>query len=229
MKQYINKGLLPFILILFATVIAAGSGVRASEYTSELLQKSDDVQISWTHLSTANGDLDVPSGSTEQTASLVLDINKDGLNDLVVAARKGSGPSMVWYKKQTSGWQRFVIDNQVLSIEAGGAYHDIDQDGDLDIVMGGDSGSSSVWWWENPYPNYNPSTNWTRRLIKNSGSNKHHDQMFGDFDNDGKTELVFWNQGAQNLILAEIPDNPRTSGPWTQQTIYSWTGRWPAL
>ena len=147
MKQYINKGLLPFILILFATVIAAGSGVRASEYTSELLQKSDDVQISWTHLSTANGDLDVPSGSTEQTASLVLDINKDGLNDLVVAARKGSGPSMVWYKKQTSGWQRFVIDNQVLSIEAGGAYHDIDQDGDLDIVMGGDSGSSSVWWW----------------------------------------------------------------------------------
>jgi hypothetical protein len=130
---------------------------------------------------------------------------------------------MVWYRRQASAWQRFVIDSQSLNIEAGGAYHDIDQDGDLDIVMGADNGGSQVWWWENPYPNYDPTNNWTRRLIKDSGGNKHHDQVFGDFNDDGKTDLVFWNQGSKDLILAEIPANPHTSGTWTQGTIYSWS------
>ena len=223
MKRHYYKGLLPLIIIFFTLALAACLGIQAASPVDDLTVQDSSTSLSWTHLSTANGDLDPPSDSTQQTASLVLDINKDGLNDLVVGVRRSPGPSMVWYKRQASGWQRFVIDSQVLKIEAGGATYDIDQDGDMDIVMGGDNGSNQVWWWENPYPNYNPTTNWTRRLIKNSGGNKHHDQMFGDFDNDGKTDLVFWNQGSKKLILAEIPANPLTSGSWTQQTIYSWS------
>ena len=87
--------------------------------------------------------------------------------------------------------------------------------------MGDDASGNEVWWWENPYPDY--SSDWTRRLIKNSGGDKHHDQMFGDFDDDGKTELVFWNQEDKKLILAEIPSDPRNSGTWNLRTIYSWT------
>ncbi len=178
--------------------------------------------IEWQHLSTEDGQLPIPGQATQQTASLILDIDRDGNNDFVVGSRQGSFNSLVWYRRDQGGWTLFTIEDEVLDIEAGGTYHDIDQDGDLDIVMGGDYQSNQVWWWENPYPDY--TSKWNRRLIKSGGANKHHDQMFGDFDGDGQTELVFWNQNGQELILADIPADPRTSGTWPQQTIYSWSG-----
>ena len=47
--------------------------------------------------------------------------------------------------------------------------------------------------------------------------------MFADFDDDGQTELVFWNQEDKSLILAEIPNDPRNSGTWDLRTIYGWS------
>lgn len=181
----------------------------------------------WLHVTQNSSAVPLPSASTEQTASLVLDIDNNGINDFVIGARKEPGPSLVWYRWEDTQWVRYLIDNTVLDIEAGGAYHDIDGDGDFDIVMGGDSLSNQVWWWENPAPNFSPGTPWTRRLIKNSGQNMHHDQLFGDFDSDGVVELIFWNQASTNpnnpearLMLAEIPTDPKTSGPWRFTPIY---------
>lgn len=184
--------------------------------------RANPASLTWGHLSSANGDLAVPSGSTEQTAALILDIDKDGLNDFVIGARKSPGPAMVWYRRHANGWDRYVMDSTIMRIEAGGAFYDIDGDGDLDIAMGGDGSSNQIWWWENPYPNYSPGTNWTRRLIKNSGSDRHHDMSFGDFDGDGQAELAFWNQEGKALFVAEIPADPRSAGTWNFTSIYSW-------
>jgi hypothetical protein len=190
----------------------------------------------FTHVSTARGDLPAPNAGNQQTASLVLDIDRDGVNDFVIAERT-SGPAVVWYRRHAGGWTRFVIEPAPLRIEAGGAFHDLTGNGAPDIVFGGDSGSNEVWWWENPYPNYDPNTPWRRRVIKNSGANKHHDQVFGDFNGDGESNLVFWNQGARALVLASIPADPRAhQGEWSQRTIYSYEeddepqprGRYPA-
>ncbi len=183
----------------------------------------------WTRLSSTTGQIVTPSGSTEQTASLVLDIDKDGLNDFVIAARKSPGPSVVWYRRHDSGWDKLLIDSAVLPIEAGGAFYDIDRDGDLDIVFGGDYQSNQMWWWENPYPDYELNTPWTRRLIKNSGGQIHHDQVFGDFDGNGQVELAFWNQlswapGQKSLFLAQVPSDPAGSSLWPLTEIGSWSG-----
>ena len=188
-----------------------------SSATSSLLES-----IQWSHLTSKAGDLPAPSGSTQQTASLVLDINKDGKLDFVIGSRENPGPSLVWYRRGENNWEKFIIDNSVLPIEAGGAFSDIDSDGDLDIVMGGDYSSSEVWWWENPFPVYTEGSPWIRRPIKDSGSTKHHDQIFGDFDGDGRDELVFWNQGSGSLNLAEIPSNPRNAKNWPYTQIYTW-------
>jgi PKD repeat protein len=179
--------------------------------------------LTWTHLSTASNDLVDPSTSTRQAAALILDIDRNGVNDFVIASQREAGAAVVWYRRQNNGWTKYLIDSTVLDIEAGGAYHDIDGDGDLDIVFGGDLRSNQVWWWENPHPNHDPKVGWKRRLVKNSGSAKHHDQLFGDFDGDGRAELVFWNQRARKLYLAEIPANPRTTSPWPMTVIYSWS------
>ena len=177
-------------------------------------------QPEWTHLSSTSGDLPAPNAGTQQTACLILDINNDGVKDFVVAERTET-PSVVWYRRTASGWEKEVIDDTLLKIEAGGDFYDIDGDGDLDVSFGADRTSNAVWWWENPYPTYAPGVPWTRRYIKNSGSNKHHDQIFGDFDGDGQTELVFWNQWAGGkLFLAEIPADPRLTEPWVYTEIF---------
>lgn len=169
-----------------------------------------------------NSNIQPPNTGDQQTASLVADFDNDGVEEFVITERTAS-PSVVWYDYNGNTWERRIIDKQPLHIEAGGACLDIDDDGDTDFVFGGDYKSNEIWWWENPYPDY--SDEWTRHTIKNFGENKHHDQLFGDFDHDGKQELVSWNQGASKLLLFEIPRDPGIHEVWEHAVIYKGNSR----
>ena len=178
-------------------------------------------QSSWLHLSSSKGDFAPPLGSTEQTACLVGDFNKDGADDFLVASRRKAGRIEIWLSRKSGRHVRHLVWNTNSQTEAGGAVHDIDGDGDLDVVLGQDSSGNEIHWWENPYPTF--TTVWIRRTIKSSGRTKHHDQVFGDFDGDGKVELVSWNQGAKQLLLFEIPASPRTATVWASRVIATGT------
>lgn len=178
----------------------------------------------WTYL--ADRAAPPMAGPVEQTMMVSFDVDRDGRDDIVVGGR-GKAPALVWLRFTLDGWQRFVIESEQLSIEAGGAFADIDGDGDLDLVAGEDYSGNRVFWWENPYPNYNLDVGWTRRLIKSGGQNRHHDQTFGDFNGDGRLELALWNQGNRNqpsiLYLAAIPPEPRNAPLWTLTPIFTST------
>ena len=178
-------------------------------------------QQGWQRLSSKYGDLPVPFSGTQQTASLVADLDNSGVADFVITDRTGS-PSVVWYRRSPHGWSRYIIENLRLSIEAGGTSWDIDGDGDLDLVFGADASNNEIWWWENPSPNFQPDVPWTRRNIKKGDGNKHHDQLAADFDGDGKTELISWNQGSRKLLLYRAPADPKTDAPWPSSTIFTW-------
>ena len=179
-----------------------------------------NVPPQWIHLSSATGDLPKPGGSHQQTACVVIDADKDGVNDFVLGFRQ-KAPAVVWYRHAKDGWDRYVIETNYLTIEAGGAVCDIDGDGDPDLVLGGDWQSNEVWWWENPYPKFDPNVRWKRRVIKTGGATQHHDQVFGDFKGTGKPQLAFWNQGSKTIFLADIPSDPRTAGTWPKSAIFS--------
>jgi hypothetical protein len=204
-------------ILVFLPLIALGITACSSSL-------SLPVELNWTHLSSQKGDIPPPGTSKQQTASLVLDADRDGFNDFVIASRN-EGTSLVWYRRVKDGWQPYVIESETLPIEAGGAVHDLDSDGDLDLIFGADSSGNAVWWWENPYPNYQTDLPWQRRIIKNSGGKKHHDQIIGDFDGDGQKELVFWNQKTPDklnrLFIADIPAAPRQTEPWSYTEIFA--------
>ena len=182
--------------------------------------------VAWRHLSSARGELPVPMVGNQQTACVVVDLTGDGRPEIVIAERTRS-PSLVALQWQPEGWKRWVIDQSILPIEAGGgiaaggAAADINGDGRPDLIFGGDWRSNEVWWWENPGPPWDKP--WRRYRIKSSGGNQHHDQIVGDFLGKGGLQLVFWNQRARRLFLAEIPKDPTVEENWKLETIWQWT------
>ena len=176
-------------------------------------------RLEWLHYSSANGDFPAP-GVGNQAALLVFDIDRDGKDEIVVAG--WGDTSMVWYRHTGLQWERYLLDKRKSHIEAGGAVCDIDGDGDEDILQGGSWATNEIWWWENPYPDFDPEKQWNRHTIKDSGDKQHHDQIFGDFDGDGKAELVFWNQRAGKLFIADIPENPKEKVAWKFLEVWSW-------
>ena len=77
-------------------------------------------QVTWKRLSTVTGELPAPNHGQQQTCCIVLDVDKDGIDDFVVGERTRT-PSVVWYKYHGNGWDRHVIDNTPLRPEAGAA------------------------------------------------------------------------------------------------------------
>ncbi len=184
-----------------------------------LALSSASAAVSWRRVdSSPQGILPPPFAEVEPTAALAFDADKDGDADFVVAGRRAA-PAIALWRHDAGRWAREVIDPDALRIEAGGAVYDIDGDGDLDIVFGGDNQSGEIWWWENPHPSMG---RWSRHVIKKDSPTKHHDQIFGDFDGDGRTDFVSWNQNARKLLFYKIPSDPKATTPWTATTIFQW-------
>lgn len=176
--------------------------------------------LRWLHLSSRHGDLPVPGTSRQQTAAVVADLDKDGVNDFVLAFRE-TGPAVVWYRRTKTGWDRYVIEQEFLTIEAGGAVWDIDGDGYPDLVFGGDWQSNKVWWWRNPGKDWKTDASWERHTIKKSGATQHHDQCIADFKGAGKPQLAYWNQGAKTLLVADTPPKPREVEEWPAEQVFA--------
>lgn len=177
----------------------------------------------WERISSEDGALPLNWKTTQQTTSLIVDIDNDGIEEFVMCGR-GQMPAIIYFKfDRAIGWREFAVEEELLSIEAGGTFYDIDNDGDKDLVFGGDYQTNKIWWWENPAPFFNPNVPWHRYEIKTEGATQNHDIVFGDFKQIGKAQLAFWNQGAKTLFIANIPTEVRKD-KWNFEPIFSAEG-----
>ncbi len=190
-----------------------------------ILYKSNVTQaqqsFTWQHISSKTGGIEVPNPGDQQTSAAVADFDNDGLLDFCISERT-QAPALVWYRRQHDGWKKYTVEAGPLHIEAGTTTCDIDGDGDADIIAGGDWMLNEVWWWENPTPDLYSGKPWKRYLIRNTGGTKVHDQLTGDFDGDGRTDLVFWAQGDNTLYFARIPGDPRIQTNWKLIPVYQY-------
>lgn len=185
-------------------------GLKASMEAGERLK--------WEHYSSAHGDFAAPDAG-EQAALLLLDIDNDGKDEIIVGG--WGDTSVVWYKNAGNTWDRYLLDNSN-SPCIGGTHYDLDGDGDQDILLGGAWQSNEIWWWENPYPDYEPQIPWKKYTIRDTGEKGYHNQIFGDFDGDGKAELVCWNKRSGKLLIADLPGDPKNKSSWKFLDIWRW-------
>ena len=175
-------------------------------------------RLKWQHYSSDHGDFAAPDAG-EQAALLLLDIDKDGKDEIVVGG--WGDTSVVWYKQTGNTWDRYLLDNSN-SPCIGGTYYDLDGDGDQDILFGGAWQSNEIWWWENPYPDYEPQKPWKKYTIRDTGEKGYHNQIFGDFDGDGEAELVCWNKRSGKLLISDLPSIPKEKSAWKFMAIWEW-------
>jgi hypothetical protein len=201
------------LLILLAFLLSFISIAKA-QFTSK-------TNYRWIRLSTEYGELEYPNKGKIQTDCLIGDFNKDSIAEFVIF-EKTETPSIVMYvHTESKKWQRYSVENRKISAGIASALYDIDGDGDLDIANGSED-TNQIWWWENPFPDFNPEKGWKRHYIKKSGAILHTDMVFGDFDGDGIIELAFWNQGDNSLYVADKPDNVFKTDDWPLTKIFSY-------
>ena len=169
--------------------------------------------VTWTHLTSSNGDLPVPPASDGQVTLKVHDFDMDGQNDYVMSFWQ-SAQTLIWYRHVGNKFEPYVVDTDRQDLSHGEGFHDIDGDGDIDLIISDAGQGNQIYWWENPYPNYDPNTPWVRRTVYTGPQNMFHDSIWGDFDGDGVDEFIAWNQFAYQLLMFEVPADPKTSGPW---------------
>ncbi len=91
-------------------------GVGWDNYQTLHLFRNDALErnIEWKHLSSVNGDIEVPNSGDQQTATLVMDMDQDGINEFFITERT-QAPSVVAYKKSGDGWQKYIIEEGPLT------------------------------------------------------------------------------------------------------------------
>lgn len=153
------------------------------------------------------------------TMLAVGDLSGNGLPDVAISGRSGL---MAWFENRGGDeWPMHII-AEVKNQECGGKIFDVTGNGLGDVVNGSDSGNCEVAWWENPGT---PDTPWIRRMIARTEQNQFHDMALGDIKGDGRSWLVFTNQGTRTqLCCVPVPDDPRQS-PWPGLEVIA-SDRW---
>jgi type 1 glutamine amidotransferase len=98
------------------------------------------------------------------------DLNADGLPDLIIG---GDNVELVWY--EAPNWIKHTIDTSTRS-QSGSAVADLDQDGDLDVLIG-----------TNWYENNGSGSAWVKHPLGNAGT---HDIVVADMNKDGRLDVA---------------------------------------
>ena len=143
-------------------------------------------------------------------------MNSDGRRDIVTP--RG------WLEQLADGWQwhaEFELGHASIPI----LVHDVDDDGDSDIIWGLGHGYGLFWLEQKKETGQRV---WTKHLIDDSWSQPHF-MLMADLDNDERDELVTGKRyhahngkdpGGNDPVCVYYYDYDRSAGKWTRHTMH---------
>ncbi|MBI1259166.1 MAG: hypothetical protein GC204_16980 [Chloroflexi bacterium] len=202
------KNLTPALLTLLAALV-----LGIPQQTSAV---ANPIPFSKTIIDSAN------SGDDKAIA----DIDKDGKPDGILGGSV-AGRSLVWYDSGHNFAMHVIRSNPVYAeFSTDMQAADMDGDGDSDIIVGDGGGANNILWFENPLINppaghtADPKleANWTYHVIGTQGDWVH-DIEIGDFNNDGKKDIVTSGHGITHLWIQNSPTS------WSDKNLSALAGQ----
>ena len=144
------------------------------------------------------------------TFPMVIDMNKDGRNDIVLTPTVWAGEyaKTAWYEapeaQTANNWAEHIIEDNIECVTHALGVYDFDRDGNLDVFtaeMHVSEGPDEVRIYYNAGAEGNP---WQKHTISVSGS---HSNQFFDFDGDGDIDIIGGNHGGDNKPVVELWTN----------------------
>ena len=155
----------------------------------------------------------------------IADIDKDGKPDGILGGAT-AGRALAWYDSGHNFAVHVIKSNPVYTeFSTDMQAADIDGDGDSDIIVGDGGGANNIMWFENPLINppaghgSDPKVeaNWTYHIIGTHGEWAH-DIEIGDFNNDGRKDIVTSGHGFTHLWIQNSPTS------WSDKNLSSLAG-----
>jgi hypothetical protein len=128
---------------------------------------------------------------------MIADLDNDGVKDLILG-----GATLSWYRQENGQYVKYKIADPKVEFTTDGYTGDVDNDGDIDLIVADGKGEGNVMWLENPLPATSPRDGgtWNQHVIGTHGDWMHNAAV-GDLNMDRHLDVISSGHGATRVWL----------------------------
>ncbi|MEX1239993.1 MAG: VCBS repeat-containing protein [Cyclobacteriaceae bacterium] len=128
---------------------------------------------------------------------IIADLDNDGVKDIILG-----GATLSWYREENGKYVKYRITDPKVEFTTDGYSGDVDNDGDIDLLLADGKGEGNVMWYENPLPEKSPreGSAWKQHTIGTHGDWMHNATV-ADVNMDRHLDLISSGHGSTRLWL----------------------------
>src|SRR5690606_11658098 len=127
----------------------------------------------------------------------IADLDNDGVKDLILG-----GATLSWYREENGQYVKYKIADPEVEFTTDMYTGDVDNDGDIDLILADGRDEGNVIWLENPLPENSPKVGdaWKRHVVGTHGDWMHNAAV-GDVNMDRRLDVISSGHGYTRLWL----------------------------